>query len=651
MLRSFVLNLMQQRERLIILLTFLLAITVTSLLYGVALPGQFLFDDPIGLEPIAKVHDWISAIDFLVSGHSGPLRRPIAMATFLPQHKAWPDHPESMLVVNIAIHLINMVVAFILGVGLARLRLPENDDTNLSLWIGLGVAVLWGLSPFLATTHLMIIQRVTSVSGLFVLTGLSAFVWAHLVEHHHPRHTILLIIIGLGLCTFLAAFSKENGALLPLLALVILWCWIPAARRPHTLTYRGLILLLAVIPGLMVLGYLLSIAPEKFEHGYGALRYFTPEQRLMMQPSILMDYLRNLLLPRAVSVTPFMDQIPPPTSWFDPPITLVGLLFWLVLMALAIALRRSYPALLLGVLFFLTGHLVESSIVGLELYFAHRNYIPSFGAYFALIFSIAIVPETYKKSAVTLLIVYTGLFVLVLWQATSTWGQPDYAAERWLNENPYSERAVQFLALQYVRKGELQAARQVFDDAGQRRPDLPIIQIQRTQICQGNDTQYSDLLGEVATRLKTARFQPYASTVLAGDAQGNPSQFCPQRDYTALATMADALLENKPYTNDALSYSHLLFTKAMASLNTENMTQAIDLLIESFNAYPHLDTAFYAASIMTNLGQDERTLSFLEGVRQRAPNNAIAREIWLSRLKNFIDFIENARQSRKTEVR
>jgi hypothetical protein len=48
-----------------------------------------------------------------------------------------------------------------------------------------------------------------------------------------------------------------------------------------------------------------------------------------------------------------------------------------LLIALAIKQYRSWPYLSFGVLFFFLNHLIESSIIPLELVFEHRNYIPS----------------------------------------------------------------------------------------------------------------------------------------------------------------------------------------------------------------------------------------------------------------------------------
>lgn len=627
---------------------FLLSIIllITWFIYDDAMPGQFLFDESSNLSGLAKVRDYFSAVSFVFSNNSGPLGRPVGVATFLFQHSAWPNHPEQMLAVNFAIHLIAIFVASILAIGLARLQLPEEKNKNLSLWIGCGVAILWGLSPFLATTHLMIIQRFTSLSGLFVLAGLSAFVWSYLIAPRHPRRASLLLLVGLGGGTLLATLSKENGALLPLLALITLWLWIPRAQRPRTIPYRAILMLFAVIPGILVIGYIVSRVPGIIEHGYGEHRYFTPEQRLMSQPAILMDYLRNLLLPRAFSVSPFMDRLPAPSGWLNPPIMLLGLLFWIGLLALGANLRHRFPALLFGLLFFLTGHLLESSIFGLELYFAHRNYIPSFGIYFAVVFAITMVPSSYKKAAVLALSTYGILFALVLWLVTSTWRDPGFAAERWVIENPHSERAVQFLANQYLRVGDPWSARKIFDEAAQRYPDRPVIQIQRTQFCRGREDQFPELLSEVAMHLRAAPFQSCATRVLAMEAQGTPALSCFKRDHTALAIMADALIENKPYTEDPLSYSNLLFTKAMASHEADDIEKAISLMMQAFDVYPHLDTAFYAATFMSNLGQHDRVLNYLAEIRQRAPANPFKRTAWIGRVDDFIALVNDAQKMR-----
>lgn len=600
------------------------------LLYGLALPGRLMFDDSYNLKALADVHDWSSAIGFMTSGKVGALGRPLALATFVPQASAWPDNAAAMLRVNFAIHLAAIWASFMLATGLARLRSTTPDHAP--LWIGLGVAALWGLSPFLATTHLMIIQRMASLSGLFVLAGLAAFVWAHILTVSRPRLARIVLVTGLGLATALATLSKENGALLPLLALVILWLWIPPERRLSHPVDRALIALLAILPSVLVIGYLAIQLPGILEHGYGPIRYFTPAQRLLSQPTIVLDYLHNLLLPRAIHASPYMDWLPAPKGWLDPPITLIAALVWGGLVTVAIFLRRSAPYVLFGLAFFLVGHLLESGILGLELYFAHRNYVPAFGVYFGLVFGLARVSILYRRLAVAGLATYTLMFGIVLFQVTSAWNQLQFSVEAWMKLNPYSERGAQFLTNYYLLNGDLINTQRVLDDFVKHNPDVPLIQIERTMICLGREEQYPELLRDVLQRLPTAFFEPPATLELIEIAQGNPSLLCPKRDHAAVAAMADALLANPPYANEPITKSNLFLAKAFTSVAMNKPNEAIDLAMQAYRLNSEIDVALFTAAIIVKSGQIEQARHFLEEVRQTAPSDPSKRAAWLKRL-------------------
>lgn len=609
-----------------------------GLIYRAALPGLILFDDLGNLRQLSHVTDWPSALDFVFSGTAGPLGRPLALATFATQAVAWPDSPAAFLRVNIAIHIAAIAAAFGLAWGLTRIR--RRDPGTAAPWVALGVAALWGLSPFLATSNLMLVQRMTTLAGLFVLAGLAAFVWAHLLSPARPRLAHVFLLLGLGLGTLLATLSKENGALLPLLALVILWLWIPKERRLINRTDRSILLLFAIIPSLALLTYLGVVAlPSIVEHGYPQ-RYFTPAERLMAQPAMLLDYLQNLLLPRGSAVTPFMDHYPAPQGWLNPAITLVAALFWPGLLAAAIWMRRAAPSLLFGLLFFLVAHLLESGFLGLELYFQHRNYIPAFGIYFALVYAAAMVPERYSRLVAAGGVTYALLFAVVLFQVTSGWSQPLVSGERWLIETPYSERAAHFLANQYLlQQGDLATAQRILDQAAERQPRAPYIQLIRTQICVAGDAKYADRLALSVERLRHAYFEPAAAIQLPYFTQADPSAPCKGQDYRALASLADALLENPPYARSPATKGALLATKGLVALQEGNYAQAIALLTESFWTNRHLDIAFFAGSAMSSAGREDELRAFLTQVREAAPTNVVQRAIWLKRLSGFRELV------------
>jgi protein O-mannosyl-transferase len=610
-------------------------------IYFSAEPGHFLFDDVPSLRPLKEVTNYSSALDFIFTGEAGPLGRPLALLTFALQANAWPENPAAMLRVNILIHLLSIWACFALSLGLIRVRLSLSPAR--SFWVAFAVSALWGLSPFLATTHLMIIQRMTGLAGLFTLSGLAAFVWAHVLVHQHLKLARGLLFV-VPLAMVLGVLSKETAVLLPVLALITLKFWIPVNVRMWGRFNKGLMGLIIVIPSLVVFLYLAIEFVTVLQHGYGPMRDFTPMQRLMSQPPIMLDYVRQLFIPQAFSVSPFMDRIPAPKGWFDPPLTLIAPCLWSAALVWAIRIRKSQPVILYGLVFFLVGHFLESSFIGLELYFAHRNYVPSFGLYFALIVGLTSLPERYETVIKVGLVIYMALFAVVLAQVTSAWSQTHVSARIWLEKNPYSERATQVLANQFIQEGDIAGARATFDQLVALDPRLAMIQVQRTQFCSEDQADFDRLMHEVRESLKVAKLQPFAATELFRSAMGEPSPYCKSRDVKALADMADALLMNPVYVETPQAKAYLLGAKAIGQEKQGSTVTAIDLFEEAFRVYPALDFITYAAILMANSNQYDRAYSAINNALTHAPNNPFKRRHWSQQLNELRSGLDASRQ-------
>ena len=82
-------------------------VAIGWLIYTPALSGTFLLDDYSNLAGLQSVDDFRSALYFVLSGDSGPLGRPLALASFVPQAAAWELDATPFLRVNILIHLLN----------------------------------------------------------------------------------------------------------------------------------------------------------------------------------------------------------------------------------------------------------------------------------------------------------------------------------------------------------------------------------------------------------------------------------------------------------------------------------------------------------------------------------------------------------------
>lgn len=96
----------------------------------------------------------------------------------------------------------------------------------------------------------------------------------------------------------------------------------------------------------------------------------------MTQPRVIVFYFMLLFFPshKLMSLT---HTVPVSTGFFSPPETIFAMIIIACLIAIAIVQARKYPIFSFAVLFFFLNHLIEGSIIPLELIYEHRNYIPS----------------------------------------------------------------------------------------------------------------------------------------------------------------------------------------------------------------------------------------------------------------------------------
>ena len=201
-----------------------------------------------------------------------------------------------------------------------RWRIANHQHAD---WLAAGVALAWTASPFLSTTHLMVVQRMTGLAGFFTLLCLWLYATARDSYKAGSWRSNLQLALIAGLGTLLAGLSKENGFLLPLFLLLLERLLVPDhGVRPAPLN-RGFLAIVLGIPTAAIAGYLLY-------RGFAASGYQTRDfsmwERLLTQPRILFDYIRQLLLPSANAITPFHDNYPPSTGLLKPATTLPALL-------------------------------------------------------------------------------------------------------------------------------------------------------------------------------------------------------------------------------------------------------------------------------------------------------------------------------------
>ena len=407
--------------------------------YAPGLSGSLQFDDYHNLEGLTTVNDPASALRFIADGVAGPLGRPLALASFVPQAYAWPNAPEVFLRTNILIHLLNgaLVAWFLYLVGRARRQREQHAAV-----VAAGASVIWMLMPLLASSSLLIVQRMTTLSALLMLLGMVGYMCARRAIGRRPLLALAGMTLALGSGALLGALAKENGILI---FVFILATELALLDRPLNISrsaWRAWFGLVLVAPLVLLSLYLMSLLPYSQETVLR--RGFSGFERLITQAEILWQYLYLAFFPNVPSLGPFHDDYQIQRSLLSGT-SLLSVGAWLLTIVAAVMLRRKAPLFTFAVAWYLLGHLLESTTISLELYFEHRNYLPLVGPAYALVASLAQLARTWRRIAVIGAIAYAGILGSVLLSTTSLWGSPALAAEMWHIYKPQSIRAVQNL--------------------------------------------------------------------------------------------------------------------------------------------------------------------------------------------------------------
>ncbi len=445
----------------------LLALTV--LVYLPGLHGPFVFDDMSNLLPII---DWlkgdISWQEVVFGNGSGLFGRSLSMLSFLASAAIGGDDSLAYKVGNLIIHLACGVAIFAL---LARLLPRDPQFGRLATPLALSVAALWLIHPIQVSTVLYVVQRMAQLSALFTLLALLAYVQGRLaLEAGRMRNAMGWLFVALPAATIAAVFSKENGALVPLLCGVLELGYFQhgaQVRRPRLVKLFFCVLLL--VPGVLVVSWY-ALHPQLLLGDYVG-RTFTLGERLLSEPRALMDYMGAMLLPRGPSLGVYTDDFAVSHTLLDPPSTLFAMGGLLILIAAALGSRKRFPMFFTGIAFYLCAQVMESSVFALELYFEHRNYLPSMGFFLALVALIAWLitrvlthSDNLRQTRMRLSI---GAVALLLALGTATlgrsaaWSSFAVLAAQGASEHPQSLRAQLDYASSLQQQGKYDAVQQL----------------------------------------------------------------------------------------------------------------------------------------------------------------------------------------------
>lgn len=425
------------------ILAVLTAIALGAAAYWSGLHGDFFFDDePNILQVEALRLDTLSMVSLreaLHSGLAGPSGRPVAQLSFALNHYfSGGFEPFAFKATNLAVHALTGLLVFFLGLRLLAAGAPPLARGRVQAAAAV-LAAVWLLHPIQLTTVLYAVQRMTGLSALFL--------FAALLLHVRGREGggaagAPQVATAWGLLWPLSFLSKETGALFPLFALA----WELILRREAAGRLDRFARLLTVVAGLTFAAtavYAALPAGKWLWVGYD-FRPFTPWERLLTEGRVLWLYLGLMLLPRLEAFGLHHDDIAVSNGLLEPWTTLSAWAALAGLAWLAWRLRAKAPLVTFGIAWFFIGHLLESSVLPLELVHEHRNYVPLFGILLALASALPqalAAPGPRKTLGLTLAVVALGYCGFVTALRAHQFGEETRRSQIEVQHHPDSARA------------------------------------------------------------------------------------------------------------------------------------------------------------------------------------------------------------------
>ena len=341
---------------------------IAMLLYAGVLDAPFVFDDRHNIvdNPHIRLTDFsLERITDVVRSPSG--NRPVANLTFALNYYFGRYNPAGYHQVNILVHVLTALLLFlVLQRTLALLAAPAP-------WAAAAGALLWLVHPLHTQSVTYVVQRMNALAAMFCMLALICYIKARLLPSGRTVKGCLLWS-ACGIAVLLALATKETAATLPVIIFLYEWFFFQNLDRAWlkkqlpSLAVAGLILVI------ITLVYTGGHPLEKLGTMYGR-RGFSPVQRLLTEPGIIIYYLTLLAWPDPARL--IVDYDFPLLS------SPASMSFLLPLAAVSAALAAAILAVLrhrlvsFTVIWFFMNLVIESSVVGLAPAFEHRTYLPS----------------------------------------------------------------------------------------------------------------------------------------------------------------------------------------------------------------------------------------------------------------------------------
>ncbi len=464
------------------LFAFLLLSFSIFLAYSNSINGTWAMDDVVAYRPVG-INDIFDIINF----------RKVTYITFLLNKSLAPFNPANFRIFNILLHITNSLLIYMLAYRTVILMLGnsgyhpkkrkgEGRDSileNRAFAVALFSSVVFGLHPININAVAYIIQRSASLATFFVLLSLLCFIYASQKE----KRLQSIFLYACSAASLLAGIlSKENAVVgIPL---ILLYDYFFLSR--FNIREFGKRALAIVGVGIICVGLtsyffmfhhtLIDIAklffnlnePLSWKGWMATDVYWTPFQHILTEFRVVSRYLFLVFLPLPRFLIFDWWGFPVSLGLTEPLTTLLSILFLSALLLFSITMRKRYPLLCFGVLWYLIAISLESFVaLGSDLYFEHRNYLPVAGLFTGIFGQIVVslIPEGKSKTVLVTAAILSILFGSLTFSRNFAWKDSMTLWTDTLKKSPSNIRAMMSSGNAFLMAGDFKNATTFYKEA------------------------------------------------------------------------------------------------------------------------------------------------------------------------------------------
>jgi tetratricopeptide (TPR) repeat protein len=450
---------------------FLVSCCLTALIYSNTLDSPWQLDDFDNITFNTGIHINDLEFDSLASAvrhtfNDGRINRPVSYLSFALNWYFGKTDPSGYHIANTAIHIITAIFLYLATLTIFSSPRLALIDCRKAQFISLLSTVLWMVNPIHTQAITYIVQRMASLAAMFYIAGL----WCYLRGRLASRSRTQALWMAAALLAFMVGCgSKENAITLPVAFVLVELVFFQDLKRVTRKTlwlWLGATGCMIMVFGLGALLYLKGDLASILHYGN---RYFTPGQRVLTEFRILVFYLSQIFYPVPTRLS-IEHDIMVSTTLVDPWTTLPSIIAVFGLIVLSFLRLTRWPLFSFAVLFFFLNHAIESSVIGLELIFEHRNYLPSMFLFLPVAQGLEKALEYYKRRSRPMYVVIAGFVTLLLigfgvgtYVRNQVWQSGKSLWEDAALKAPASSRPLHNLALTYYEPlGEYDKALELY---------------------------------------------------------------------------------------------------------------------------------------------------------------------------------------------